>query len=496
MGGNVGIGTTSPGRLLHVSGTGTDGTQVQINGTGDSAGIKLIPVSGDNWEIQANTSNQFFVYNRTDSAYRFLIDGSGNVGIGTTAPSEKLHVAGNAYISGVGSILYFDTDASSKTISQYVTNLYEFHIVNGRGNSAKFVLGNGSISLGTNATPQFFINTGNGNVGIGTTSPTNGKLVISDSGSNKLSLDGGSSQNGMRFEATGGANAFYLFNGTISSAGFGIYNVSSGAFPFFATNAGNVGIGTTAPNTRLHTTGSFTVDDIIYLQRSSSSLYLPIANYWNGSGNPLAGTKGDILAIGNAGGDTERMRITSGGQVLIGQTTASGTSNGMYFRPGIESGFIVTSDVALQLGRLGTTGDIQTFYTGSTRVGKIAVGGSSVTFESAGNGGLTIQSTGAANFVSSVTATSFFESSDKTIKTLIEDNYQTKGIESVTAKLYLKNGVEELGYFAQDVQGILPSAVSKGADGLLNLSYREVHTAKIARLEKEVEQLKAQLNSL
>jgi hypothetical protein len=105
-----------------------------------------------------------------------------------------------------------------------------------------------------------------------------------------------------------------------------------------------------------------------------------------------------------------------------------------------------------------------------------------------------LDGSGNTTFPGSVTATSFFESSDKTIKTLIADNYQAKGIESVMSKLYYKNGKQELGYFAQDVQAILPSAVSIGEDGLLNLSYREVHTAKIAQLEQKVAQLEAQLS--
>ena len=122
--GNVGIGTTSPSRLLNISGAGTDGTQLQINGTVDSAGIKLIPTTGDNWEIQANVSNQFFIYNRTDSAYRFLIDNTGNVGIGTTSPQAKLH--SNADIltgyfqngtNGIYDALILTNNTASNTLS-------------------------------------------------------------------------------------------------------------------------------------------------------------------------------------------------------------------------------------------------------------------------------------------------------------------------------------------------------------------------------------------
>jgi hypothetical protein len=63
----------------------------------------------------------------------------------------------------------------------------------------------------------------------------------------------------------------------------------------------------------------------------------------------------------------------------------------------------------------------------------------------------------------------------------------------VVAKLYIKNGKKELGYYAQDLEGVLPSAVSKGSNGLLNLSYREVHTAKIAYLEQRIKQLENEL---
>lgn len=88
--GALGIGTTTVSRTLHVKGNGSAGTQIQVEGTLDSAGIKLVPVSGNQYEIQANTAGSFFVYDRTNAAYRMLIDSSGNVGIGTSLPTHRL----------------------------------------------------------------------------------------------------------------------------------------------------------------------------------------------------------------------------------------------------------------------------------------------------------------------------------------------------------------------------------------------------------------------
>jgi hypothetical protein len=100
---------------------------------------------------------------------------------------------------------------------------------------------------------------------------------------------------------------------------------------------------------------------------------------------------------------------------------------------------------------------------------------------------------GTGIFSSSVTASSFFESSDSRIKELVSDNHKVNGVELIKPKLYKKNGKVELGYYAQDFQDILPHAVLVGEDGYLSLSYREIHTAKIAYLEDSIEEIKAKI---
>jgi len=314
----------------------------------------------------------------------------------------------------------------------------------------------------------------------------------------------------MIVESTTNSNNAGIYFVTKNSSGIsvqgGVYYIPS-ATPYLTlsgdntnlhlnvTSSGNVGIGTTAPNSILEIAAT---TPVFRIQASDSASFHGI-EFRQGAGfdafiKQLPSTGEFRISNGRSVGwgghmtfytDTsEKIRITSAGNVGIGTTA-----------PAYK--LTVVGDVRgykLYGGEAGVGAGNYTIFSNDDNVGYIdtvrAVNSGDFQFRFSGTSRVTISTGG------NITATAFFESSDKTIKTLIEDNYQTKGIESVTAKLYLKNGVEELGYFAQDLQGILPSAVSKGADGLLNLSYREVHTAKIARLEKRVEELEAQLNLL
>lgn len=182
MMGNVGEGTSKWSYLTgtHYNATSQPQGFALIGGLSTSA-YNAVVIGGNIYESNPATEIQFWTHSATThtagGTQRGIINSVGNWGIGTTSPTEKLQVSGNAYIAGVGSALYFDTDGTSKSITQYVTNLYEFHVLNSRGNSARFILGNAFISLGTGSTPQLYINTTSGNVGIGTITP-NSKLDV------------------------------------------------------------------------------------------------------------------------------------------------------------------------------------------------------------------------------------------------------------------------------------------------------------------------------
>jgi hypothetical protein len=95
--GNVGIGTTSPGKKLHISSTDQSTARIRLSNTNTGSG-------GDNIDLVAGvhnvTQDGFSVYNATSNQTQLVIQGGGNVGIGTSTPSYKLDVAGTIRATG------------------------------------------------------------------------------------------------------------------------------------------------------------------------------------------------------------------------------------------------------------------------------------------------------------------------------------------------------------------------------------------------------------
>jgi hypothetical protein len=209
--------------------------------------------------------------------------------------------------------------------------------------------------------------------------------------------------------------------------------------------------------------------------------------YSNTMGMYLSGGK-DMLLMANTsnirfvtGSFTERMRLWNNGNLALGNPTVD---NGYRLQ--------INGSASFAFGFLSV-------YRGSSGANDILVGNDGNRFYIGGNTYVagTITTTSNISVTGSVTATGgFFDTSDSRLKIIVKDYEQPKGIENVAARMYVKNSRKELGYFAQDLQEILPSAVIKGEDGFLTLSYSQVHTAKIAYLEKEVAELKELIKSL
>ena len=148
----------------------------------------------ENWSDTAQGSRIAFATTTAGTAAsateRMRIDSSGNVGIGTTAPSYKLDIQNTATTA----LRVYNSTATNGVLLTQDTS----------GNSGLNNQGNGYFLFGTNNTERMRIDS-SGNVGIGTTSPTR-LLTLSGSG----------------------VNTRVQINNTVSGKNFGLYAADSG----------------------------------------------------------------------------------------------------------------------------------------------------------------------------------------------------------------------------------------------------------------------------
>jgi hypothetical protein len=347
-GGNVGIGTTSPGTKLEVSGIDRILQLTRSSGT---------PFP---WSLNVSGTGKFSIWDQTNSADRLVLDQSGNVGIGTASPGARFVVQSSTQATagdltadttnGTAAVTVGRLSGTAGDHTKFVTRDrfgVEYLVVDPAGAKSYFNTGNVGIST---TTPQNLLDVGNsGSAGAhdiavypsGNSGSTAGIKSITQQGVaansyikqdsfGAYSSGSGSTGHGLNFASGRSGFGSFFFRNSSDNVGVAIVDPAAGAevtsLPFAANLlvGGNVGIGTTNPTYKLDVSGlgRFTglVDAANFVATSSS-----VASLFNGGFLSLAST-----TIGNgaqAGGLTISGGATTTGNAYFAGNVGIGTQS-------------------------------------------------------------------------------------------------------------------------------------------------------------------------
>jgi len=479
-----GTGTTN--YLPKFTGASTIGnSSISDNGTGrvsigttsfnDSFVISNSGAAG--WEF-ANTGS-VITYNRSTSAYipmtfqasSFGFTGaatfSSSVGVNGAPTSGLLHILNQssynngAYVSSTG------VNGASITLSSTDTGGLPFTIISTATSNGP---GAGTLSIYDGTAYRFTLKSGN--VGIGTSSPTNkltiigaetgtqittipiGKFVNTGNSFSKLVLGSDNANYDAVVSMDNNATLancklrFYIGNGTGSTAGHSNDQL-------VLTGGGNVLIGTTTDaGYKLDVSGTGRFSGAVGIGTSSAIGSYILAIEYGGSAAAVMTIKNSSVS-----GYSGTHLLNSSG-TLVGHFGYANASTGAPLTDKIYFGSIAAKDVVF------TTNDTVK---------------------------MTISSSGAITCTSSVTATGFFESSSIKGKDIIATNpllaldidvikYTRKSDESKDIRY---------GYSAEQIHSLMPELTDKDVTAV---KYLDVHTILISQLQKEIKELKAKMN--
>ncbi|MGB3941598.1 MAG: hypothetical protein WBK96_08925 [Candidatus Manganitrophaceae bacterium] len=285
--GKVGIGTTAPATKLHVMGDTTIKGYIYIDGNDtNTTGLVFNRLGTTKWSayVPGGSNDLRFWDGVTD---RITFQSGGNVGIGTTTPNAKLDVFGSSgdIIARVG-----DTDAGTGRLKLGWENSNSRSVISAWSNTGykNMTIDAANLALQSNS---------NGNVGIGTITPQT-KLHVYGTSYPWFMLDGngasGQSFISMRARTDASPNSeIYFHSGgslIINSQAYANRGTPSGEVARFTiTGGGYVGIGTTAPPTKL-TVGDTSSQNTLMIRGDAATNNAPVLSLFRG------GNKEDFIA--------------------------------------------------------------------------------------------------------------------------------------------------------------------------------------------------------
>jgi hypothetical protein len=361
--GNVGIGTSSPTAYGNSQATlviEDDGNPaIALSDTGQTRDWFIIAF-GDGLGIRyADGGGSGSASNITESAF---FKNNGNVGIGTSSPSQTLHVSSSSSIVGLlestgssAARLYFDNTGMTTAGDTQVWAQSNDLAFNTSGSEAMRIDSSGRLLLGNTDGSYASANADNIVMGDRTSSAESGITFGSTLGSSLRFADAG---------AVGQGIIQYVHDDTVNTDYMNFYTAATERMRI--DSSGRVGIGTSSPSRQLHLSGSG-ANTRLRVENTTGSNVLDV--YAEDGGNSTLNYT-SVLTMSQSG--TERMRIDSSGNVLVGKSVTTQNTAGTQISASSGVRATVDGNVATILNRTTSDGDIALFRKDGTTVGIVA----------------------------------------------------------------------------------------------------------------------------